>query len=387
MVRAMFGAVALLFVFQDRLVPSPTKLGAMIASNPTGEAAKFLTEDVRRMFGKALSTGAEVRTEGTTVAFAVESEVEPVFHPLAGIYRDQEPVRIEGSNVWVRVVKLNDGDGFPYAAVAGGKELGRGFVEVYDPEPETRPTDAPKGTLKAMPKHTSAVFNGALRDWWVYTPPGLKPNEEAALMVFQDGQGPKDWVPTVFDNLIAKGQMPKTVAVFLPPGTFADGRSDRSFEYDTLSDAYDRFLLEEILPLVEKDVKLSHDPAKRAICGISSGGICAFTAAWQRPDQFGKVASFIGSFTDIASGPTLIAGGHNYPALIRKSDAKPIRVYLQDGRNDLDNVHGNWPLANQTMAAALKFKGYDYRFDYGNGNHSDRYQRAHFPSVLRWVWR
>ena len=96
---------------------------------------------------------------------------------------------------------------------------------------------------------------------------------------------------------------------------------------------------------------------------------------------------FGSGFTDIASGPTLVAGGHNYPALIRKTDAKPIRVYLQDGRNDLDNVHGNWPLANQTMAAALKFKAYDYRFDYGNGNHSDRYQRAHFPSVLRWAWR
>lgn len=355
---------------------------------PTGEAATALAADIRRMFGRAIATGAEIRSEGTTVAFAVESDVKPVFHPLSGLYRDQEPVQIGGTNLWVRVSKLFDGAGFPYAVLAGGKELGRGFVEVYDAEPETRPTEGvAKGRLVPMPKHTSTVFKGAARDWWVYIPAGLGPSEEAALMVFQDGQGPKGWVPTIFDNLIAKGQMPKTLAVFLPPGTFADGRSNRSFEYDTLSDRYVRFLLEEILPTVEKDVKLSHDPSKRAICGISSGGICSFTAAWQRPDQFGKVVSFIGSFTDIASGPTLIEGGHNYPALIRKTEAKPIRVYLQDGANDLDNVHGNWPLANQTMAAALRFKGYDYRFDYGQGNHSDRFQRAHFPSVLRWVWR
>ncbi len=383
----MLGAVALLLAFQDHALPSLFQLRERVASD-TGSSAKTLEADVRKMFGKGLATGAETRSQGTTVAFAVESAVKPTFHPLTGLYRDVMPQRIGESNVWVGVVDLRDGDGFPYAATADGKELGRGFVEVYDAEPETKvqPT-IPRGTLKAMPRHTSAVFSGATRDWWVYTPPGLASGEEVALMVFQDGQGPKDWTPTVLDNLIAKGDMPKTVAVFLPPGTFSDGRSDRSFEYDTLSDAYARFLLEEILPLVEKDVKLSHDPAKRAICGISSGGICAFTAAWQRPDQFGKVVSFIGSFTDIASGPTLVAGGHNYPALIRKTDAKPIRVYLQDGRNDLDNVHGNWPLANQTMAAALKFKGYDHRFDYGDGNHSDRYQRAHFPSVLRWVWR
>ena len=146
------------------------------------------------------------------------------------------------------------------------------------------------------------------------------------------------------------------------------GRANRSFEYDTLSDQYARFLLEEILPEVEKTVKLRHDAASRAIAGASSGGICAFTVAWERPDQFSKVLSWIGSFTNIASGPTVREGGHNYEALVRKTPKKPIRVFLQDGANDLDNANGNWPLANQTLAKSLAFAGYDYRFEFGQGS-------------------
>ena len=174
-------------------------------------------------------------------------------------------------------------------------------------------------------------------------------------MVFQDGAGYREYVPTVFDNLIAQGDMPVTVGIFIQPGLFDGGRSNRSFEYDTLSDQYARFLLEEILPEVEKTVKLRHDAASRAIAGVSSGGICAFTVAWERPNEFRKVLSWIGSFTNIASGKTVREGGHNYEAMIRKTPKKPIRVFLQDGANDLDNANGNWPLANQTMAKSLAY--------------------------------
>ena len=149
--------------------------------------------------------------------------------------------------------------------------------------------------------------------------------------------------------------MPVTVGIFIDPGVLADGRTNRSFEYDTLSDQYARFLLEEILPEVEKTVTLRRDAASRAIAGTSSGGICAFTVAWERPNEFSKVLSWVGSFTNIASGKTLREGGHNYPAMIRKTPKKPIRVFLQDGANDLDNIHGNWPLANQQMAKSLAF--------------------------------
>jgi len=259
---------------------------------------------------------------------------------------------------------------------------------VYATPPDSREhTGVPKGTLKQMPPWKSTIFAGTTRDWWVYVPAQYRAENPAAVMVFQDGSGPKDYVPTVFDNLIAKGDMPVTVGVFIQPGVFADNRANRSFEYDTLSDQYARFLLEEILPEVEKTVKLRHDPASRAISGLSSGGICAFTVAWERPNEFSKVLSWVGSFTNIASGKTGREGGHNYEAMVRKTPRKPIRVFLQDGANDLDNNNGNWPLANQTLARSLAFAGYDYRFEYGQGFHSAAHGRAILPDSLRWLWR
>jgi enterochelin esterase family protein len=138
--------------------------------------------------------------------------------------------------------------------------------------------------------------------------------------------------------------------------------------------------LEEILPEVSKSYKVSSNPAERAICGMSSGGICSFTVAWEHPEAFGTVLSHIGSFTNIR-------GGHVYPALIRKTERKPIRVFLQDGSNDLDNAHGNWPLANQEMAAALKFAKYDYKFEFGDGAHNGKHGGAILPDSLRWLWR
>jgi enterochelin esterase family protein len=205
-------------------------------------------------------------------------------------------------------------------------------------------------------------------------------------MVFQDGMGylstNGSWrVPLVFDNLIAAKQMPVTIAIFLNPGS-REGQSNRSFEYDSLGDAYAKFLINEAIPFVTNkySLALTGDPELRAICGSSSGGICAFTVAWERPDQFRKVLSTIGSFTNIR-------GGHNYPALIRKTERKPIRVFLQDGSNDLNNLHGDWPLANQGMASALRFMGYDHKFVLGDGSHASRHGGAILPDALRWLWR
>ena len=245
----------------------------------------------------------------------------------------------------------------------------------------------PRGIVTQRAPWTSTIFAGTTRDWWVYVPAQYRAGVPAAVMVFQDGASYRTWVPTVFDNLIAQGDMPVTVGIFINPGAFGDGKPNRSVEYDTLSDRYARFLLEEILPEVAKTVVLRTDAAGRAIAGASSGGICAFTVAWERPAEFGKVVSWIGSFTNIASGPTLREGGHNYQALVRKTPKKPIRVFLQDGANDLDNVHGNWPLANLTLAGSLAWAGYDYRFEYGKGFHNHRHGRAIFPDTLRWLWR
>jgi enterochelin esterase family protein len=278
----------------------------------------------------------------------------------------------------------------------------------------------PKGTVTKSRFTTSKIFPNTERDYWVYVPAQYKPEHPAALMVFFDGHAYADdkgqiRVPVVFDNLIAKNEMPVTVAVLINPGAHPDKQGNdgkwkadnRSFEYDTLSDANVRFVTEELLPEVEKTVKLTHDPDGRAICGMSSGGIAAFTAAWERPDSFRKVYSMIGSFTSIAyrpatDGKCMQPGGDLYPTLIRKTPIKPLRVFLQDGENDLDNDHGNWHLANEQMLAALNFANtkadkdkspgprgprYDVNHAWGHGTHNANHGGAILPDVLRWLWR
>lgn len=254
----------------------------------------------------------------------------------------------------------------------------------------------PQGTVTHHVWKDSQVFPGTIRRYYVYVPAQYSPSEPAALMVFQDGhtfikENGDYRMPTVFDNLIHSKDIPVTIAVLVDPGHkkkelppepgWRPRPENRSFEYDTLSADYSTFLLTEILPEVEKSYNITRNPELRAICGNSSGGICAFTVSWERPDQFRKVLSHIGSFTNIR-------GGHNYPAFIRKgSDKKPIRVFLQDGSGDLDNQHGNWPLANQQMYAALTFRDYDVKFVYGTGAHNGNHGGAIFPNSLRWLWR
>jgi len=260
--------------------------------------------------------------------------------------------------------------------------------------------DVPHGAVTKHSWTNSSAFPGTIRDYWVYVPAQYDKEKPACVMVFQDGGGMVGTngsyrVPVVFDNLIAKKEMPVTIAILINPGVFppapgetprtdANGRpalrSNRSVEYDSLGDRYAKFLLDEIFVEVGKDYNLTHDPDGRAICGSSSGGICSFTVAWERPDQFRKVVSFVGSFTNIR-------GGNAYSYLVRKTERKPIRVFLQDGANDLDNTYGNWPLANQMMAAALKFAGYDYRFEFGDGAHNGKHGGSILPDALRWLWR
>lgn len=249
----------------------------------------------------------------------------------------------------------------------------------------------PKGTVT---KHVwnSKIFEGTVRDYCLYVPAQYDGKEPARVMVFQDGHAYVEEmgqfrVPVVLDNLIHKEELPVIIGLFINPGHKGDappkdpwGASNRSFEYDTLSDQYARFLLEEMLPDVQKSYKLTGDPEGRAICGISSGGICAFTVAWERPDAFRKVLSHVGSFTNIR-------GGHVYPALIRSTPNKPLRVFLQDGSRDLDNGAGNWWLANLQMESSLKFKKYDYQFAGGEGGHNGKHGGAILPDSLRWLWR
>ncbi len=258
---------------------------------------------------------------------------------------------------------------------------------VLGPDSMVKP-DVPKGTITKHDWNDSKVFPGTRRTFSVYLPAGHAASKPAPVMVFQDGDNclnPKGAyrMSTVLDNLIHAGDIPPLVGIFINPGNKVAGSkkpSNRSFEYDTLSDDYAKFLLEEILPEVGKTVKLTDDPEQRAICGMSSGGICAWTVAWQRPDEFRKVVSFIGSFTNIR-------GGDAYPGMIRKTPKKPIRGFFQDGINDLDNAHGSWPLGNMQMQAALRFADYDHKYVWGHGGHDGNQGGMVFPDALRWVWR
>jgi enterochelin esterase family protein len=266
--------------------------------------------------------------------------------------------------------------------------------DAYELGPDSKRQDGvPQGTVT---KHewTSTIFEGTKREYFVYVPKQYDGTQPACLMVFQDGHAYVDEngqmrTTVVLDNLIHRGELPVMIGLFINPGhngdAFPESRwraNNRSFEYDTLSDQYARFVHEELLPHVinEQKLNISMNPDDRAVCGMSSGGICAFTMAWEHPEWFGKVLSHIGSFTNIR-------GGHAYEAMIRKTDRKPIRVFLQDGENDLDNEHGNWWLANLQMQKSLQFKKYDHKFVGGTGAHSGKHGGAILPESLAWLWR
>jgi enterochelin esterase family protein len=243
----------------------------------------------------------------------------------------------------------------------------------------------------------SKIYDKTDRDYALWIPPNYDRDHPHRVMVFQDGVAYANRegqfrVPVVMENLLHKKELPPIICIFVQPGypVNTDGEripdrtrqnAQRSVEYDTVSPKYAEFLEKEILPKVAEEFNLTKNSNERAICGLSSGGICAFTVAWERPELFRKVISHIGSFTNIR-------GGHVYPTLIRKTKPKkPIRVFLQGGLNDLDNEHGHWPLANQEMAAALKWAGYDYRFEFGVGGHNGRHGGAILPETLKWLWR
>jgi enterochelin esterase family protein len=264
----------------------------------------------------------------------------------------------------------------------------------YVPGPDSKPQEGvPKGKVTKYTWDNSKIYPGTTRSYWVYVPAQYDGSAPACLWVNQDGIQYN--APVVFDNLIHKKQMPVTIGLFISPGDVPpkegeaprkrpDGRpagpKNRSVEYDTLSDAYARFLIEEMIPELKKTYKITDDPEGRAIGGSSSGGICAFTVAWERPDQFRKVFTTVGSFTNIR-------GGNKYPDMIRKADKKPIRMFQQDGSNDLNNQFGSWPEANKAMAAALDEKGYDHKFVFGEGVHSAKHGTMLFPDAMRWMWR
>jgi len=272
---------------------------------------------------------------------------------------------------------------------------------LFDPGPYTQGPDSrpkpgvPQGAIHEHTWTTSTVYPGTERSYWVYIPKQYDGTQPAALMVFQDGKNmmnPKRFsAPAVLDTLIAEGSMPVTIGILINPGNNPKANkksgnsrhNNRSEEYDRPTGTYAEFLLTEIIPdaIKQHNLNISTNPKMRGISGSSSGGICAFKCAWHRPDQFGKVVSFNGSFTNIRGG------GHHYQAWVRKTDKKDIRVFLQDGIHDLDGPAGHWFLSNQTLAKSLAFKDYDHRFVIGTEGHNANHPSSLLPEALRWVWR
>jgi sugar lactone lactonase YvrE/enterochelin esterase-like enzyme len=278
--------------------------------------------------------------------------------------------------------------------------LGAFWVTAAQTPGETYPIDSasveqvgvPKGEILKFSFNQSKIFPGTQREVSVYVPAQYRPEKPACVYINQDGIQWK--APTVFDNLIQRKEMPVTIGVFITPGQVlasneetALNRYNRSFEYDGLGDNYARFVLDEILPEVEKlktsdgrMIRLSQSGNDRAIGGSSSGAVCAFTAAWERPDAFSRVFSAIGTYVNLR-------GADRYPSLLRKYEPKPLRIFLQDGSNDLNIYAGDWWKANEMMERALSFAGYEVNHVWSEGAHNGQHGTAIFPQAMRWLWK
>ena len=266
---------------------------------------------------------------------------------------------------------------------------------VYQLGPDSQEKEGvPKGKL-VDGELVSSIYPGSGHQYKIYVPDQYDAAKPTPYMIFLDGitqyLSPFVNANVVLDNLIAEGRIPVMLAVFLEPGDKGDGMpiyggaysapgNNRSTEYDSVDDRFSRFLIEELLPVVAADYNLSPVPEDHAICGASSAAQAAFSAAWHRPDTFRKVISHIGSYT-------AIRGGDCNPDRIRKNAPKPIRIFLQDGENDLNIIYGDWVLANKTMVSALEYRGYDYKYVLGRGGHNIEHGGAILPETLEWLWR
>lgn len=264
------------------------------------------------------------------------------------------------------------------------------------PDSQPRP-GVPNGVVTKHVLAPGHFYPGVPHNYAVYVPAQYDAKKATPFMIFLDGSGRLgngERVPVVLDNLIANGDLPAMIGIFVDPGVLpaagegAQNRFERVFEYDSLSDRYSRFLLEELIPEVAKSYNLSRDPNDHGLMGVSTGAVGAFAAAWNRPDQFRRVLSFIGTYV-------AMKGADSLPALIRKTEPKPIRIFLQDGRNDHivpgqpygTFYAGSWPINNQVIYEAFQFAGYDVKLVIGDEGHNMKQGRAIMPDALRWLWR
>jgi enterochelin esterase family protein len=350
------------------------------------------TPGLAELITKTLTPKGNTAVWGQDYLFVVESPA-----PASVSIDQQAPVpmaKVGSSNLWMKLQKMRTGVTHAYQFYADGKPLAnRSDVPGYNPDSYPKP-GVPKGKLSEKHTITSKIYDGMKADYWFYASPGVDPNVPAPLMLWQDGQGlitgdlSKLRLFTVTENLVAQRLIPPMVHVMIAPGFSPEGKAMRSIEYDTVSDRYNRFLMEEVLPEVEKSYKLRQDGYSRGIAGESSGGICSFNSAWFNPDKFSRVHSTIGSFTSIQWHPDQkLDGGNLYPFMVRKMPKRNIRVWMSDGSDDLENTHGAWPLQNIQLANSLKMRGYDFHFRFGIATHDSAQAAIDLPESLAWLWR
>jgi enterochelin esterase family protein len=364
---------------------------------------------------KDLKAGTAWAGRGPDFFFATQSGSEPslVIDSSAGVSMQH----LADSDIWyaaARVEPVGRLHSFHYR-VNGASFGGQLDLPAFGPLSYQQP-GVPSGTLSETIVHTSKIYDGMKSEYRVYVPAQYDPKVAAALMVFQDGiwyidREGNNPALNVIDNLIAQKKIPVMICVFIKPGGIGDSPgsptynfvkaysdrwhrtlddSMRSTLYDTVSDRYVRFLREEVLRDVGAKYNIRKDGYSHAITGLSSGGICAFNAAWQLPAEFSRVISWIGTFTALQwkEDPGNPDGGQDYPDKVLREPKRNLRILLQDGAEDMENDrYGSWPLANVRMANALKLKGYDFHFSFGKGTHNSGQGAAEFPEEMAWLWR
>ncbi len=410
-------------------VPAPSQTAAHTPEDLTAlgrTRAPALQQAIRDTFpAKELAAGTAFRGHLHSFFFAVQAPSSPTLvidgadpNVTAVLQQQLLPMQgIEGTDIYYASATIQQlGTLHSFSYELGGKPFGGrldlpAFTDVHYPQPSV-----PQGKLSTKLSHISRIYDGMQSDYWIYVPAQYTSTTPAALMVFQDGSGYGNrdgdhGILNDLDNLIAGKQIPVMIAVFIDPGDISahpgtptyksvDAYSRkwsrtlkdslRSTEYDTVSDRYPRFLRDEILADVAGRYNIRKDSYSRAITGLSSGGICAFNAGWQQPDQFSRVLTWIGSFTAIQwhEVPGVPDGGQDFPEKVLREPHRNLRVWLADGANDMENDrYGSWPLANIRMSNALHLKGYDMHFSFNHGTHNPAHGASEFPAEMTWLWR
>ena len=341
-----------------------------------------------------LKAGTAAAGEHGEFVFAIETDKQPSIG-ITNIRTTLPAAKAwQVGKLWVYQTALKVGSAYSFTWIVDGKAFGGAndlpaFTEDAYPK-----AGSPQGKVVGPVVLTSTVYPGMKSNMWYYVPAQYDGSAAVPVQIWGDGQFYIVPRPSAYrlldtlDNLTAEKKIPVMVNVFVQPGAGPTGQALRSIEYDTVDDKYSDYILNEVLPEVEKNVKLRHDGYSRSMVGESSGGICSFNAAYRKPDQFARVLSWIGSFASLQVSPAEPIGGAVYPVRVRREPKKNIRVWLQDGAHDQENVGaGSWILQNIQLANSLKTHGYDYHFSLGPGTHSQRQGSAELPASLTWLWR